>query len=681
MVRTYVRKSNRGASYTPQTLKIAVEQIKAKTLTVKAASEIYKIPSTTLKDHVKGRRGEKSSTFGRSQDLSAEAEKKIAAALCAMEKWGFGLSRIEVLDLVGQYVTANQIKTQFKNGRPSKDWFINFRKRHKLSIKKPQSVEIARKKMLDPFIIQDYFKLLKGVLDDLGLHDKPNQIFNLDESSFCVDPSKTKVVGKIGVPSTRTVSGPGRENTTALFACSAAGLKLPPLLIFKGKSVWSEWVPAKGTDFPNTSYAATKKGWMESDVFVNYIKRTFIPNIGTERPILLIYDGHSTHITFEVIELAMQEKITILKLPPHSSHLLQPLDLAVFRSIKCAWDAKLVKWQRLHPGLKIPKKEFSQLLGQVWLEAKPDILTNGFKKAGIYPFDDKVIREESYDPGSLDRWKKAQEQTAAVSITEDEIEDNVEKEVSSFSLSNLTHPINKKDEKETSPRPHRSTNEDVADHIIFNNPVPITSTANKELVSFESLLLETIKTTTNQNKSIKTPKRKVCVGSEIITSEGVLQRLKEKDETKKPLNKKKIRTEEIIETSSDEEEMQELEESEEERDGNILEEFENMEGELDIIKDVSEIALNDWALVQFASKKCIKHFIGQIVTVENGDIHIKYARKSNTFFKKKSVFTFPIVEDCYVTAKQDIVSILPPPNIGRRGEICFSVSFDNYNIQ
>lgn len=50
----------------------------------------------------------------------------------------------------------------------------------------------------------------------------------------------------------------------------------------------------------------------------------------------------------------MRENITILKLPPLTSYLLQPLDLSVFRGFMIEWDAKLVQWQRKHIGKKIP---------------------------------------------------------------------------------------------------------------------------------------------------------------------------------------------------------------------------------------------------------------------------------------------------------------------------------------
>lgn len=89
-----------------------------------------------------------------------------------------------------------------------------------------------------------------------------------------------------------------------------------------------------GEGYPRTVYAATCNGWMESDVFENYFTNTFLKCIEKERLVLLINDGHSTHISFNLVLKAKNENITILKLPPHSSHLFQPLNLTLFKSVK-----------------------------------------------------------------------------------------------------------------------------------------------------------------------------------------------------------------------------------------------------------------------------------------------------------------------------------------------------------
>lgn len=133
-----------------------------------------------------------------------------------------------------------------------------FKKRHNLAVKKPQAVENSRKKACNPWVIYSYYELLKNTMDELGLHNKPSQIWNLDETSFSKGPSKTKVVGLRGYASTRTIASPGKDNTTVLLGCSAAGDKTPPLIIFKGKNLWNEWTSEEY--YPGTVYAATKNG-------------------------------------------------------------------------------------------------------------------------------------------------------------------------------------------------------------------------------------------------------------------------------------------------------------------------------------------------------------------------------------------------------------------------------------
>jgi hypothetical protein len=40
-----------------------------------------------------------------------------------MEKWGFGLSKKEVLETIGRYVNENKIPTPFRGAVPGDDFF------------------------------------------------------------------------------------------------------------------------------------------------------------------------------------------------------------------------------------------------------------------------------------------------------------------------------------------------------------------------------------------------------------------------------------------------------------------------------------------------------------------------------------------------------------------------------
>ena len=60
----------------------------------------------------------------------------------------------------------------------------------------------------------------------------------------------------------------------------------------------------------------------------------FAQMIPPSRPVLLVLDGHGSHFTIDVIEYARANEIHMPCLPSHMSHVLQPLDVGVFKSFK-----------------------------------------------------------------------------------------------------------------------------------------------------------------------------------------------------------------------------------------------------------------------------------------------------------------------------------------------------------
>jgi len=103
-------------------------------------------------------------------------------------------------------------------------------------------------------------------------------------------------------------------------------------------------------------------------------------------------------------------------LPPHSFHLLQPLDLAIFKSIKTKWDESLCAWTRRHQGQKIPKHELSYILCSIWTKLDEQIIKNGFSKAGTYRFSNSVIDKNRFDPDSLKKLMKTQENNNSINF-------------------------------------------------------------------------------------------------------------------------------------------------------------------------------------------------------------------------------------------------------------------------
>ena len=136
---------------------------------------------------------------------------------------------------------------------------------------------------------------------------------------------------------------------------------------------------------------------MEGDTFYDWFKNMFLENIPEARPVLLIFDGHASHITLPLIKLALSNKVTVLRLPSHTTHYLQPLDVGVYGPVKTAWEKILVKYARQHLGRALTKDEFPRLVKDLWDTVKPESLRSGFRSCGIVPLDPSVIPESRYE--------------------------------------------------------------------------------------------------------------------------------------------------------------------------------------------------------------------------------------------------------------------------------------------
>ena len=53
-------------------------------------------------------------------------------------------------------------------------------------------------------------------------------------------------------------------------------------------------------------------------------------------PVVLFVDGHGPHISHSLVSTACKEGV-IMCLPPHSRHLLQPLDVTHYGPLKTVW--------------------------------------------------------------------------------------------------------------------------------------------------------------------------------------------------------------------------------------------------------------------------------------------------------------------------------------------------------
>ena len=83
----------------------------------------------------------------------------------------------------------------------------------------------------------------------------------------------------------------------------------------------------------------------------------------------------------------------IFCLPPHTTHLLQPLDRGCFGCLKAYWSAECNRFTTETFGQLVNRSNFVQLFRQSWRLAVTMINVNAnFRTIGIYPFNSKAVR-------------------------------------------------------------------------------------------------------------------------------------------------------------------------------------------------------------------------------------------------------------------------------------------------
>ena len=120
------------------------------------------------------------------------------------------------------------------NGSLGPNWISSFMKSQQMSLEEATKLCTAR---LNPFIVYHWFDLLEKKIEELGIKDRPDLIWNSYESGLQDEPKKCKVVSARGKKSVQIVTGSDRDNNAVLAAVSESGATLPPLIILGSKSV------------------------------------------------------------------------------------------------------------------------------------------------------------------------------------------------------------------------------------------------------------------------------------------------------------------------------------------------------------------------------------------------------------------------------------------------------------
>ena len=152
--------------------------------------------------------------------------------------------------------------------------------------------------------------------------------------------------------------------------------------------------------------ATTAKGWTDNITCYEWFTKTFIPQATARRedpeePIVLVWDGHASHKTPEILRAAIEHNIAFHFLPPHTTHRLQPLDVGIFGPLQRKWQERCDDIIS-ETNMEVPRsrfvKEYMDVRNKVFT---PDLIQSAWKKAGMWPMDSEKFTEKDFAPSKL----------------------------------------------------------------------------------------------------------------------------------------------------------------------------------------------------------------------------------------------------------------------------------------
>jgi hypothetical protein len=288
--------------------------------------------------------------------------------------------------------------------------------------------------------VVDWFEVIEKVFNDPDMLQE--NVYNMDETDIMLSMLNSVKVLVSKEKQKRGYRGARVKRTTitAIECVSSDGRYLNPMIIWPAATHRANWVTHPT---PGWHYACSESGYIDSYISLQWLKLVFDPQIkerAGQKPRVLICDGFGTHETLEILQFCFENNIILCRLPPHTSHKLQPCDVSVFGPLKVAYRDQVERLERGCVGT-IGKEHFTYL----YSPARKQALTSRnirarWAKAGLFPFNPEKVLSDIPKPLAELTAPKINEQKV-VSCVQDQIPQTPATPVSAEALVSLLDMI------------------------------------------------------------------------------------------------------------------------------------------------------------------------------------------------------------------------------------------------
>ena len=357
--------------------------IERKGSTIREAARIFGIGRESLSIYLQS--GFKK--IGRHPLLDEKGTANLKEYLTALDSANLQQSILETGQIV-QTLSGSSLK-------PSVNTVKKYVRETGLKIRKARAADEGRLRATES--IEDfihYYDTLEGSLD-LIAHD-PNRIFNVDEVGI-----------QIAERSIRLITGHEYLNKNmnqtsihvTLVLCTSPGQKgifMPPHFLFQHNESSEPRNYLCGT--LNSTCETNRTGYQDEQTWKNWMnlfilwKEAWLQKHGyhQDAPVLLLLDGHYSHLDLEVLFTAVKHRIRVVCMLAHATHLVQPNDKSVNKRFKQNLDEELSKMAS--NDLVVQNFDLAYLCERALdRENMKEAITSSYRQVGVFPFDRHIV--------------------------------------------------------------------------------------------------------------------------------------------------------------------------------------------------------------------------------------------------------------------------------------------------
>jgi len=355
-------------------------------LSLRGAARLYQVNYWALRRRHNGIQSRRD-WIPKSRRLSNLEEQIIVQFILDLDSRGFP-PRLRAVEEM-----ANRLLADRDASPVGKRWAHNFVRRHEeVKTRFFRKYDYQRAKCEDPTVIRDWFRLVANTIAKYGI--RSDDIWNFDETGFLMGMIASGMVitgtDRRGKP--KSVQPGNREWITVIQAINADGQAIAPFIIGAGQYHLANWY--RESNLPGDwAIATTQNGWTDNEIGLEWLKHfdRCTAKRTNSRYRLLILDGHESHHSIDFERYCEENKIITLCMPPHSSHLLQPLDVGYFNLLKQAYGREiehLIRCSITH----VSKTEFFPAFYAAYQATMTERnIKAAFRGAGLVPLDPESV--------------------------------------------------------------------------------------------------------------------------------------------------------------------------------------------------------------------------------------------------------------------------------------------------